>query len=117
VQPGTYNIVIHDRTTLTIIFSLKDDQGAALDITGYTFRAQANGTTDWLPGGTLDLNPTIYGDPTNGQVLINKTVAQTDPLIPGTGTVPKWDMLMVDTQNVTTKIVAGTLTIIETQTP
>jgi len=117
MQPATYNIVIHDRTTLDIIFTLKDDNLDVLDITGYVFDAQANGDTSWLPGGTLDLAPAIYGPATNGQIQIRKTVAQTDPLMPGIAPAPKWDMLMTDQSAVTTKILTGTLTILETQTP
>ena len=117
MRPGKYNIIVQDRTTLNVIFSLKKQDSTPLDITGYSFDAQANGDVSWLPTGSFDLTPAIYGDPLDGKVQIKKTVAETTPLISGKGEPPKWDMLMTDDTGDVTKIITGKLTVEVTQTP
>ena len=115
--PGTYNITIHDRCTLNVVFTLKNADGTAFDLTGYTVAAAANSDASWLPGGTLDLGPTIT-DAANGEITIDLTVTETGVLSPGTGSLPKWDMIITETSTaVATKILQGTLTVLETQTP
>ena len=116
-EPGTYNIVIHDRTTLEVIFQLKDAAGDAFPLTGYTVKASANGGISWLPGGTLDLGPTIT-DAAAGEITIDLTVTETGVLSPGTGTLPQWDMVIVETATAkATKVLTGSLTVIKTETP
>jgi hypothetical protein len=116
-KPGTYNIVVHDRTTLTVVFLLKDETDNAIDLSNYTAKAVANGDVSWLPSGVYDLAPTVT-DALAGEITISKTAAETAVLSEGEGSVPKWDLVIVHTPTgVASKILQGTFTVRETQTP
>ena len=113
--PGTYNITIHDRCTWTVVFTLSDSAGNAFDLIGYTVDAVANGDTSWIPGGTLDLSPTITDAPA-GEITTTLTATETGALSKGSGA--NWDMLITKTStSTTTKVLQGTLEVKETQTP
>ena len=117
LDPTVFNIIIHDKTTFTAVFNCVNEEGVVFDLTGYTVTAWARGGGTYLPGGELDLAPSIT-DATNGEITITKTADQTALLYPGAGLLPRWDMVVTKTStDVSTKIVEGTLDVRETQTP
>ena len=114
-EPGTYDIVVHDRTTLNLIFSLKDAAGNAVNLTGYSVAARATGSTSWLPDGPFDFVPTIT-NAVAGEITIKKTDVEIGTLEQGTKTKPVWDMIITDVAGDRTKILQGTFEIVSSQT-
>lgn len=115
-RPAVYDFEFDRNVTKNVDFALKNEDGSAFDLTGYTVTADAVGAI--LPGGVLELSPTITGTATGIiNVTLSKTatglLVSTEGLKPSE--IPKWDML-IDLSGITTKVMTGSVYIYETQT-
>ena len=117
MEPGTYNILVYERESLVLTFLLKDEDDTVFDLTGYTVKAKAVGTPDWMPAGNFDLAPSIT-DAEAGEITISRNDAQMGVLRIGTGEKPKWDMMITHTATAMSNVfLKGFLELKKTQTP
>lgn len=103
LTPGIFHIRIKDKTTLDLDFYVKNEDGSAKDLTGYTVAAGAEGGSDWIPDGYIDLNASIV-TPASGHINVSLTAAQVGALSVGSSEIPLWDLLL--TENATAKVLA-----------
>lgn len=118
-EPAVFDIFIDRKATFDLVLLLKDDVGAAIDLTGHTITAKAGGGP--LAVGNIDLNPSLSGTPTDGQVTLVIDEAVTEGYSE-TETIAKsnrstWDLLDDDggAPNKVDKLITGVCTIRESQ--
>ncbi len=104
---ATYNLTVDRASTWSMVLTLKDPSGAAID-----FEDAANFTgqvrTEYTDAVVAEFGfAEIAADPTNGQVAMSLQVEDTELLKPG-GTY-KYDVFL-ELDDVKTKLLQGTLT-------
>lgn len=100
------NLVIDQGTTYSLTINVADATGAAVNLTGYTLRAQLRksyGATSYTSFTT-----SAGADPTDGELTISLTDAQTSALKSGRYV---YDIEIVDTSSVVTRVLEGIVTI------
>jgi hypothetical protein len=98
------NIVVDQGTTFSTNISLTDENGDALDLTGYTARSQMRKhyTSSNSQSFTVSLNSS------EGTVILTLTANQTSSLVPGRYV---YDVEVVSAANVVSRIVEGIVTV------
>lgn len=98
------NIVIDQGTTFSTSILLTDDNGDAIDLTGYTGRSQLRKhyTSSNSQSFTVSLNST------EGSVSLSLSATQTANLVPGRYV---YDVEVVSGANVVSRIVEGIVTV------
>lgn len=100
------NLVIDQGTTYSLTITVADATGAVIDLTGYTLRAQLRrsyGATSYTSFTTSS-----GADPTDGELTISLTHSQTSALKSGRYV---YDIEIVDTNSVVTRVLEGIVTI------
>jgi len=100
------NLVIDQGTTYSLTISVADATGAAVNLTGYTLRAQLRksyGATSYTSFTT-----SAGAVPADGELTISLTDAQTSALKSGRYV---YDIEIVDTSSVVTRVLEGIVTI------
>lgn len=117
INPGKYNIEVKDRTTLEKVFYVKDSDGNAFNLTGYTVAAGAEGGTDWIPNGYVAL-PCSVTDAAAGKITMLVPATTIGTLSVGAdNTLPNWDMLITETAtSKVTPVLEGTFKVLATYT-
>ena len=98
------NLTVHCGASFTVSFTCKDDQGAVVDITGYTARSEARATAA-DETAVFDFSPTIPTG-TDGVILIDLSPETTSTLITG---VFIWDIVLEDPFGNIIPITGGTV--------
>lgn len=98
------NLIIDQGTTFSTSILLTDDNGDAIDLTGYTGRSQMRKhyTSSNSTSFTVSLNTS------EGAVSLSLTANQTSGLIPGRYV---YDVEVVSAANVVSRIVEGIVTV------
>lgn len=98
------NIIIDQGTTFSTSILLTDDNGDAIDLTGYTGRSQMRKhyTSSNSQSFTVSLNST------EGSVSLSLSATQTANLVPGRYV---YDVEVVSGANVVSRIVEGIVTV------
>lgn len=105
-KPGTYSPTFVQGDDWSFPATLKDQAGAAIDLTGYTFLAQAR--TRASAGVAFTLTVTVT-DAANGVVTVTVDAATTADIGPGTYV---WDLQWTDAAGDIRTILAGTITVL-----
>ena len=92
VTPLQYNFSVDKGRDLLQEFTFKDEDGNALDLSGYTFRSQARESSD--PDSTLIIEHTVdYSDANVGTVRLTNTDTETGAIADDVG---YYDLLVSD---------------------
>jgi len=90
--PGTYNITLRRGNTYRQLFEFQNSDESAMDLTGYTLKAQIRATKE--QDGTLIETFTVsIPDPTDGKVYLSLTLSKMNALDASTR---YWDMLITN---------------------
>ena len=79
-MPNNYDLVVYEGDALRFTLTIKDSLGAAVNLTGYTAKAQLK--TSYSDSSPIDFVVTIP-TPANGVVSVYLAPATTAALIPG----------------------------------
>lgn len=79
---GSYDILIEQGTTFSLVMTIKDSTGSVVDLTGYTFRGKVKKSlSDVAAVATFTCTKGSQSDPaTKGKVTITLTPAQTSAI-------------------------------------
>ncbi len=108
-KPGTLNITVNQGGTFgPLVLTLKDSDGNAVNLTGYTASAQYRKTYD--SSEVLATFTCSIPSPTSGQITISLTDETTAALTaPAQGV---WDLFITDASGASYRILAGTVTVL-----
>lgn len=75
------NIKIEQGTTFDVVIDITDDLEQAYDLTGFTVKSQMK--KSYYTNTYHNLSASVYGDPTNGQILLEMNPAESLAIKPG----------------------------------
>lgn len=107
--PGAHNITFTQGDDVSETFTFRDSDGAAIDITGYTFAAQMR-TYPSSDTVAATFNVAISGAGSGGTVTMTLARAVTAALTPGRY---RWDLEWTDTLDRKRTLLAGTANVLE----
>lgn len=111
MQPASYNLVIKENSDFSQVFTLNDpNTGAPLNLTGYEAYSQVRiSYSDATP--LITFSTAIDG--INGKITISATKSQLSGLSVSNAIAQAiWDLMIKDTNNITTCIIQGGVTLI-----
>ncbi len=110
VEPGTYHLKIFQGADLDRTFTYKDENGALVNLTGFTARAQVRTSLegDQVLLDMTDANGRIVLGGANGTIQLLVTAAITTALTARKGV---WDLELIDGSGVVTRLLQGQATI------
>lgn len=109
-SPATLDLKIHRRTSWALTVRLKDETGAAKNLTGWQVNSSI--TTEY-GAAIVDSFNVDTSQLANGEFTLSLTAAETEALAAGDYT---WDCLVKDTDNDWSKVLKGCLNLHDTVT-
>lgn len=104
-MPKNHDMVIYKGDYVEFYLSIKDSSNTAINITGYTPKAQLKtGYDDWAP---IDFTCTL-SNPTGGIVKVYLSSGITSSLLPGSYI---WDFQLTNTSSDVRTYIAGDVTV------
>ena len=107
ITPGVYNMTVQRRSDHAIQLVLKDSEGSAIDLTGYTIEAQV-----WDEARSVKFADwtVAYTDRANGKFDISLTDVQTETFSPS---VLKYDVLLTNPSGLKEYYLEGNINVSE----
>jgi len=98
------NITVDQGTTFSTTINLTDDDDVAIDLTGYTGRSKMK--KHYTSSNSHSFTVSLGGN--TGVLTLSLTASQTSNIVPGRYV---YDVELVDTSNVVSRIVEGIVTV------
>lgn len=108
------DLEVHKGDSQDIVITVKDSNGVATDITGYTFFFTVKeDKTDTDADAKIDKTVTSLSDPTNGETTIAVSKTDTDLTVSSSTQKYVYDVRMKDTSDKITTLLIGNYKILE----
>lgn len=109
-SPATLNLSLHRRTDFALTVKLKDENGAAKDLTGWTV---ASSISTEYGAAVVDSFQVDTAQLASGEFTLSLSEADTEALAAGDYA---WDCLVLDTDGKRSKVLKGCLNLHDTVT-